>query len=58
MRKEVFCLYERDLMKTVGGQLFDQAPNREPRKAETIMRKLRDSFREKAYNDNEWYSWN
>ena len=58
MRKEVFCLYERDLMKTVGGQLFDQAPNREPRKAETIMKKLRDSFREKAYNDNEWYSWN
>ena len=58
MRKEVFCLYERDLMKTVGGQLFDQAPNREPRKAEVIMRKLRDSFREKAYNDNEQYSWN
>lgn len=58
MRKEVFNLYERDLIKAVGGQLFDQAPNREPRKAEIIMKKLRDSFREKAFNDNEWYTWN
>ena len=58
MRKKVFCLYERDLMKVVGGQLFDQAPNREPRKAETIMRKLREKKKKKAYNDNEWYSWN
>lgn len=56
MRKETIRISERDLMFVVGGQLFDQAPNRQPRKAETIMQKLRDAFRSEAYNDNEFYT--
>lgn len=56
MRKETIMVSERDLMFVVGGQLFDQAPNRYPRKVETIMQKLRDTFRSEAYNDNEYYT--
>ena len=56
MRKETIRISERNLMFVVGGQLFDQAPNRYPRKVETIMQKLRDAFREEAYNDNEYYT--
>ena len=56
MRKETIRVSERDLMFVVGGQLFDQAPNRYPRKVETIMQKLRDVFRSEAYNDNEYYT--
>lgn len=56
MRKATIHLTERTLMCLIGGQLFNQAPNRQPRKAEIIMTKFRDSFREKAHNDNEYYS--
>lgn len=56
MRKETICISEHKLMFVIGGQLFDQAPNRQPRKAEIIMQKVRDSFREKSFNDNEYYS--
>lgn len=56
MRKETITISERNLMFAVGGQLFDQAPNRQPRKAQIIMKKVRDSFREKAYNNNEYYT--
>ena len=56
IREENISISERDLMYAVGGQLFAQAPNRSPRKAELIMEKLRDSFRDIAYNDNEYYS--
>ncbi|MDD6638461.1 MAG: hypothetical protein PUE81_06770 [Lachnospiraceae bacterium] len=56
MRKETIRISERDLMFVVGGQLFDQAPNRQPRKAEIIMQKMRDAFRSEAYNDNEFYT--
>lgn len=56
MRKETIKISERDLMFVVGGQLFDQAPNRQPRKAEIIMQKLRDVFRSEAYNNNEYYT--
>lgn len=55
MRKETTTLAERTLMKAIGGQLFDQAPNRQPRKAEIIMAKVRDAFREDAINFNEYY---
>lgn len=58
MRKKTFSLTESTLMMAIGGQLFDQAPNREPRKAEIIMKKVRDKFREKACNDNEFYTLN
>lgn len=56
MREKTISISERDLMYTVAGQLFDQAPNRQPRKAEIIMQKARDAFRKDAYNDNEFYS--
>ena len=55
MRKPKFSLYERTLLYCIAGQLFRQAPNRQPRKVETIMQKARDAFRADAVNDNEWY---
>lgn len=56
MRKDTIRISESDLMFVVGGQLFEQAPNRQPRKAEIIMQKLKDAFRSEAYNDNEFYT--
>lgn len=56
MRKPSINLSERTLMFAIGGQLFTQAPNKQPRKAEIIMTKVRDEFRKNAYNDNEYYS--
>ena len=52
MRTELIRLYERDLLKAIGGQLFAQSPNGYPRKSETIMKKVRDNFRKEAINDN------
>jgi hypothetical protein len=56
MRKETIVITERLLMFVIGGQLFCQAPNRQPRKVEIIMQKVKDAFRKDAYNDNEYYS--
>lgn len=56
MRKKTISLSERRLIFVIGGQLFDQAPNRQPRKADIIMNKVRDGFRKDAHNDNEYYS--
>ena len=56
MRVKTISISERDLMFVIGGQLFDQAPNRLPRKAEIIMQKVKEAFRKDAYNDNEFYS--
>lgn len=56
MRKPSINLSERNLMFAIGGQLFAQAPNKQPRKVETIMTKVRDAFRKDAFNDNEYYS--
>ena len=47
---------EYDLMYVIGGQLFKQAPNSQPRNVEIIMTKFRDKFREKANNHNQFYS--
>ena len=44
MRKETIVLYERDFAYCLAGQLFEQAPNRKPRKAEVIMQKALESF--------------
>lgn len=55
MRTKTVSVSERNLMFVVAGQLFDQAPNRQPRKAEIIMQKVKDAFRKDAHNDNEWY---
>lgn len=55
IRVKKIPIYERDLMFTIGGQLFDQAPNRQPRKAEIIMQKVRDQFRKDAFNSNETF---
>lgn len=58
MRQKTIMINEKDLMFVIAGQLFDQAPNSQPRKAEIIMQKVRDSFREQACNRNEWYTVN
>jgi len=56
MRVNTISISEIDLMFVIGGQLFCQAPNRQPRQSEIIMQKVRDFFRNDAYNDNEFYS--
>lgn len=56
MRKPTITINERDLMFVVAGQLYDQAPNREPRQSSLIMYKVREAFRKVAANDNEWYT--
>ena len=55
-RENSICIYERDFMFCLAGQLYEQAPNRAPRKANEIIRKAKELFREQAYNDNEWYT--
>ena len=55
MRVKTINITERDLMFTIAGQLYAQAPNRQPRKADVIMQKVQDAFRKEAYNNNEWY---
>ena len=55
VRKETICISEQNLLFVIAGQLFYQAPNRQPRKAEIIMQKVRDLFRENAFHDNEIY---
>ena len=57
-RVKTVCISERTLMKAIGGQLFDQAPNRQPRKVDVIMTKVRDTFRKDAVNDKEYYTLN
>lgn len=58
MREATILVSERNLLFVIAGQLFDQAPNRQPRKAEIIMKKVRDAFRadKRCNNDSEWYS--
>lgn len=55
-RENSICIYERNFMFCLAGQLYEQAPNRSPRKADVIMNKAKELFREQAYNDNEWYT--
>lgn len=57
MRERTILVSERNLIFVIAGQLFDQAPNRQPRKAEIIMQKVRDDFRKnkRCNNYNEWY---
>ena len=56
MRVKSLFLSEREFLFAVGGQLFDQAPNRQPRNAEKIMEQARDAFRERAHKDRDFYS--
>ena len=55
MRQETILLSETTLLFAIGGQLFDQATKRKPRKAEKIMQKTRESFRngKRRKKDNE-----
>jgi hypothetical protein len=46
---------ECDFMYCVAGQLYSQAPNREPRKADIILKKVKKSFRKHSKNYNEFY---
>lgn len=50
-------LSEHDFMFCLAGQIYDQSPNRQPRKAHEILMKARDSFRQRATNLNEFYYW-
>lgn len=56
MRKETMMLSERNIMFCIAGQLYDQAPNRSPRKADIIMQKVLQNFRNdvRTANDNEY----
>lgn len=56
IRSESILISERNLMYVIAGQLFDQAPNRQPRNAPIIMQKVKDHFRKDAHNDNQFYS--
>lgn len=58
MRTRTILISERDFVYVVAGQLYDQAPNRQPRFADTIMRNVRDAFRndDNCVNDNEFRS--
>jgi acyl carrier protein phosphodiesterase len=51
----VLSISESELMFVVAGQLYSQAPNREPRNVEIIMKQVRDKFRKDAKNVNEFY---
>lgn len=55
MRENTIMITERDFIFTVAGQLYEQAPNRAPRKADIIISKVRDNFRKSAFNYNEFY---
>lgn len=55
MKSVNVIISEHDIMYCIGGQLFSQAPNRQPRKSKIIMKKARDNFRKKAKNNNEFY---
>lgn len=41
MRAETICISEVNLMFVIAGQLYDQAPNRQPRNADELCGKLR-----------------
>lgn len=45
MRKETISISERDFMYCLAGQLYEQAPNRMPRKANDILMKALEAFR-------------
>lgn len=57
MRRNTICIYEHMLMYVVAGQLYWQAPNRQPRNTEIIMTKLRSRFRmdDRCCNYGEMY---
>lgn len=56
IRKKSTAVYEGNLMYAIAGQLFAQAPNKQPRNAEIIMEKIKQQFRSDADNFNEFYS--
>ena len=58
MRRELAFIHERDLCFSIAGQLYSQAPNRMPRKANIIMEKVVKAFRESenCVNSNEMYT--
>lgn len=51
IRKDTYFIAESEFIKSVAGVLYQQAPDRNPRKARLIMKKVKTSFREKAYHD-------
>lgn len=56
MRSKVIRIQERFFMQAIGGQLFAQAPLCQPRKVETIMKKVFDQFRKDATESmSQWF---
>lgn len=58
MRQKNITVYERYLINSVAGTIYAMSPLYQPRNIESIMNKVRDKFREVAYNINEWYTYN
>ena len=58
IREKTIFISECNFMAAIAAQLYEQAPNRQPRKADIIMQKVKNIFRNDAmcYNDNEFYS--
>lgn len=58
MRESTVLVSERKLMYCIAGQMYDQAPDRRPRKVDVIMDAVKSKFRsdEKCFNDNEHYT--
>lgn len=56
MRQESIRISERTFVEALAASIYGHAPNKQPRKVETIMIKARDAFRnhEMCYNDNEY----
>lgn len=48
-------LSERDLIYVIAGQLYEQAPNRQPRNAEKVIFDVRDKFRSEAEKIDDFY---
>ena len=55
-RIERELITERQIIGLLAKQLYDQAPNRQPRRADNIITQVKGNFRKIAKNDNEYYS--
>lgn len=56
LRSKTVLLSERHLMFVLAGQLYSQAPNHKPRKADVILDKVQKEFRKDCLVDNgDWY---
>jgi hypothetical protein len=52
---EMLCVSERDVIASISGQAYAQAPNRLPRKIETVMAKVVEKFRANSCKSDDFY---